>query len=311
MKKSEISLQPRVSDRLTFLYLEHCQITRENGAIKVIDDRGIVFVPAATISVLLLGPGTEISHRAIELIGNAGTSLVWVGEQGVRYYASGFPLTHRSTLIQKQAKLVSNQRSRLQVAKKMYQIRFPNEAVKSLSMQDLRGREGTRVKRLYAQAAKKTGVPWNGRRYNKEDFHASDPVNQALTAGNVCLYGICHSVIAALGCSPALGFVHTGHERSFVYDIADLYKADLIIPLAFELASQEDTTDIATRMRHRCRDRFAEIQLLKQIVTDIQYLLGSADRNTDIDVIELWDKNGNVKSGVNYSKRSCDGNDES
>ncbi|MDO4671132.1 MAG: type I-E CRISPR-associated endonuclease Cas1e [Aerococcus sp.] len=312
MKKADIQLQPRVSDRITFLYLEHCRISRQDGAIEVLDERGKCLIPAATVSVLLLGPGTEITHRAVELIGNAGTSLVWVGEQGVRYYASGVPLTHRSTLLEQQAKLVLNQRTRLQVAKKMYQMRFPNEDVKHLSMQALRGKEGTRMRKVYERMAQETDVEWHGRSYQVDDFSKSDAVNQALTAGNACLYGICHSVIAALGCSPALGFVHTGHERSFVYDVADLYKAQITIPLAFELASECPREEIATEMRHRCRDRFREMKLLKQIVSDLFYLLDVDEelRHLDVNVLELWDTHGNVSGRKSYASRPSDSDSE-
>ena len=139
--KPEIQELPQVKDRITFLYLEHCQIKRDNGAIKVIDEEGIVLVPSAMISVILLGPGTSVTHRAMELIGDAGVTIVWVGEKGVRYYASGRPLTTRSTLLLAQAENVVSQKKHLKVVKRMYALRFPDEDLSHMTLQQLRGKE--------------------------------------------------------------------------------------------------------------------------------------------------------------------------
>ena len=144
----------------------------------------------------------------MELIGDAGVSVVWVGEQGVRYYASGRPLTHSAKLLMRQAKMVSSQRLHIAVVRKMYQLRFPNEDISNLTLQQLRGREGSRIRKVYQESAKKWNVKWNGREYRPEDFASGDSINQALSAGHACLYGLAHAVIAALGCSPGLGFVH-------------------------------------------------------------------------------------------------------
>lgn len=108
---------PKISDRVSFIYVEHAKI---NSAITVLDSRGTVRIPTAMIGVLLLGPGTDISHRAVELIGDTGTSMVWVGERGVRQYAHGRSLAHSTKFLEKQAKLFSNYRLRLAVAGKMY-----------------------------------------------------------------------------------------------------------------------------------------------------------------------------------------------
>lgn len=240
----------------------------------------------------------------MELIGDVGTSVLWIGEHGVRYYASGKPLTHSSNLLIAQAKLVSNNQSRLKVARKMYQMRFAGEDVSNLTMQQLRGKEGARVRKIYRTFASNTGVKWNGREYDPENFNDGSLINQALSSGNACLYGIAHSVIVALGCAPGLGFVHTGHERSFVYDIADLYKAEFVIPLAFELAAQEPD-DIGGAMRRAVRDIIAGKHLLERITKDLRYLLLD-DQASDVSydsIVSLWDeKKGFVKNGINYGK---------
>jgi len=261
MVRPELQALPQVQDRMTFLYLERCQLSRQDSAITVTDENGVTHIPAAAISVLLLGPGTNVTHRAMELIGDAGVSVIWVGEHGVRYYANGRPLTHRAGLLIRQAQLVSNQRSHLNVVRKMYQLRFPNENVSELTLQQLRGREGSRIRSVYRKASKEWNVPWNGRMYDPDDFSSGDAVNQALSSGHACLYGLAHAVITALGCSPGLGFVHVGHECSFVYDIADLYKAEVTIPVAFEMAAK-CSDDLPTGVRRRVRDVMAFERIL-------------------------------------------------
>lgn len=310
MERPELLALPTMRERISFLYLERCLVSRQDNAITVTDLRGSVHVPAAALSVILLGPGTNISHRAIELIGDTGASVLWVGEHGVRYYAHGRPLTHSAHLLIAQASLVSNTRSRLAVARCMYAMRFPDEDVSKMTMQQLRGREGARIRAVYRRAAKETGVTWSGREYSPNNFNAGDPVNMALSAAHACLYGVAHSVITALGCAPGLGFIHTGHERSFVYDIADLYKAEITIPIAFNVASQQPD-DIGAVTRRAVRDAIADGCILERMVKDIrQLLLGVSEdgslrdvQEIETNVIRLWDdKNGFVKNAVSYGK---------
>jgi CRISP-associated protein Cas1 len=309
MKKPELQSLPQVRDRMTFLYVEHCKVGRQDGAITITDEKGIVQIPSAAISVLLFGPGTRVSHRAMELLGDTGVGAVWVGEHGVRYYAHGRPLTSHSRLLIRQAELVSNTRKHLDVVRKMYQMRFPNEDVSKLTMQQLRGREGSRVRQAYRKASQETGVSWNGRLYKPDDFESGDLVNQALSAGHACLYGLAHAVIVALGCAPGLGFVHVGHECSFVYDIADLYKADITIPIAFEVASEEPE-DLPSTVRHRVRDAMVEHHLLEKMVHDIRVLLLNEEEQKELEeTVYLWDNlSGTVSNGINYS--DTEGDDE-
>ena len=304
MIKPELQALPQVRDRMTFLYLEHCKLNREDSAITAAGIQGTVYIPAAAISVLLLGPGTSISHRAVELIGDSGVSIVWVGEHGVRFYAAGRSLTHSSRLLARQAELYSNQRKHLEVARKMYEMRFPNEDVSKLTMQQLRGREGSRIRNLYCQCSKEYNIPWTRRDFDPDDYEGGSEINKALSAAHACLYGLAHAVIHALGCSPGLGFVHIGHERSFVYDIADLYKAEVTIPVAFQTASNP-TDDIGAATRRNVRDAFAKTHIIERMVRDIRYLLldnadcGEAEPN--FEVVYLWDdKMAELPSGFNY-----------
>lgn len=159
---------------------------------------------------------------------------------------------------------------------------------------------------MYKTEAEKWGIKWTGRNYDPNDFSAGDKINQALSAGNVCLYGVAHAVIAALGCSPGLGFIHVGHECSFVYDIADLYKAEITIPVAFETVA-EDPEDLPGTIRRKVRDRIAQSHLIERMVHDIRYLLLKDDEQDEIipeaDVTYLWDsKKEIVSNGKNYTE---------
>ena len=303
-KKTKIPEVPRISDRVTFVYVEHAKINRVDGAVTVAESRGIVRIPASMIGILLLGPGTNISHRAVELLGDSGTAIAWVGEHGIRHYAHGRSLSRSSRFLELQAKQVSNTRSRLEVARKMYQMRFPGEDVSSHTMQQLRAKEGARVRKLYRKMSSEYGVEWNGRTYDPDDYEGGDPVNQALSAANVALYGLVYSAVTALGMSTGLGFVHTGHDLSFVYDIADLYKADVTVPVAFQVASEYGQGDnVGSIARRKVRDAFVDGKIFSKIVSDIQMLIGvKEEEQIETEPLSLWDnKEENIKYGINYS----------
>ncbi len=289
---------------MTFLYAEHCVVHRDANAVTIRDARGVAHVPAAALSVLLLGPGSTVSHQAMVLLAESGATTVWVGEKGVRYYAHGRSLARTTRLLEEQARRVSNRNERLAVARAMYAMRFPGENVALLTMQQLRGREGARVRSIYREESRRSGVEWVKRDYHPDDFDASDPVNKALSAANAALYGLVHAVIVSLGCAPGLGFVHTGHERAFVYDIADLYKAEVAIPVAFDVA-QDEVFDIPGTTRRRMRDAMVQERVLERCVHDVAHLLtGAAMREDELlaDVVSLWDfQSGKaVAGGINY-----------
>lgn len=310
-RPAELSELTRAEDRISFLYLERCNVHRDHSAITASGENGTVHIPAASVGVLLFGPGTTVSQQAMVLIAESGATAVWVGEQGVRYYAHGRGLSRNTRLLEAQARLVSNSKERTRVARKMYGMRFPGEDVSKLTMQQLRGREGARVRRLYREHAQRTGVKWSKREYDPEDFADGDVVNQALSAANTSLYGVIHSVIVALGCAPGLGFVHTGHQRSFVYDIADLYKAELTIPLAFDIAA-DPPGDVGSEARRRLRDVVHGGSLLARCAQDLQKLLlgdgeigaaglhGAPEEEVEPDEVFLWDSDGSVEAGVSY-----------
>ncbi|MCW5250140.1 type I-E CRISPR-associated endonuclease Cas1e [Streptomyces sp. SHP 1-2] len=295
----------RVGDRVSFLYLERCTVHRDDNAITATDADGVTHIPSATIGTLLLGPGTSVTHQAMALLGESGAGVAWVGEHGVRYYAGGRGLTRSSGLLEAQAAAWANRRSRVEVARAMYRMRFPGEDTTGRSRDDLLRMEGRRVKECYRREAARTGVPWVRREFHRDDFSAGDAPNQGVTAAAQCMYGVAHAVVAALGCSPGLGFVHSGHERSFVLDIADLYKTEIGIPAAFDAAAAGED-DVATRTRRALRDRINATGLLDRCARDIKSLFSYTSPATgagedDGDRVGLLTDSGRlIASGRNH-----------
>lgn len=301
---------PKVRDSWSYLYVEHVRVEQEAQAIAVHDAWGRTPVPCATLSLLMLGPGTSISHAAIQNLAKHGCLVAWTGEEGVRFYASGTGETRSSANLLRQASAWADPHRRLAVAKRMYRQRFREKLPEGLTLQQLRGREGVRVREAYAQASRASGVPWAGRSYSRQQWAAADPVNRALSVANAALYGLVHAAIVALGFSPALGFVHTGKQLSFVYDLADLYKAEVTIPAAFT-SVQEGEQDLERRVRLACRDQFRETRLLKRIVQDLEALfegLPTPDPRLDEDDAlpgGLWDPElGVVDGGENHAEEA-------
>jgi CRISPR-associated protein Cas1 len=263
---------PRLRDSLSYHYIEHAIVDRQQNAIEYIQEDGRTLVPIASISLIMLGPGTSLSHAAMKVLMENGCSILWVGEDGIRCYGQGLGETRRSYHLLRQAELVCDPVARERVVRNMYAMRFQEELEEGLSLAQIRGKEGVRVRQAYKQASEKYGVPWHGRRYDRSDWEYGDTINRTLSAANALMNGICHAAIVAGGYSPALGFIHTGRMLSFVYDIADLYKTELTIPAAFEVvAESEEKTE--SRVRALCRQRFKESQLLQRILPDIDQLL--------------------------------------
>jgi CRISPR-associated protein Cas1 len=226
----------------------------------------------------------------------------------VRCYSGILPDSVKTTWLERQVRLWSADADRLQVAYKMYEKRFKDEEVpEGTPLSKLRGMEGDRMKALYRAYAQRTRSARFRRSYDPANWDAQDPVNLALSAANACLYGVAHAVILALGCSPALGFVHTGKQSSFVYDMADLYKAEVTIPLAFSL---HDSDNPEPAVRRKLREKFKLVKLMPTMVKDIQQLLDpdtkpSEDDDIDTELISLWDPDaGALPGGVNYGEDS-------
>lgn len=309
MRTPNLQILPKVRDSWSYLYVEHCRIDQEDKAIAIHDAGGKTPVPCAVLSLLMLGPGTAITHSAICALADSGCLVMWCGEEAVRFYAVGMGETRSSRNLMAQAHQWADPRVRLEVVIRMYRMRFDDPVTEGLTLEQLRGREGIRVRQAYATMSRESGVPWEGRSYRSTNWRSADPVNRALSCANSCLYGLCHAAIVSAGFSPALGFIHTGKMLSFVYDIADLYKTEITVPAAFA-AVKAGEGGLETRVRKGCRDAFRERRLLERIVPDIYLALGlnEGDLETAEPVFDndqaapsgLWDPAvGEVAGGVN------------
>lgn len=305
----DLHVLPKFRDGLSFLYAEHCRVDREDRAIAIHDERGKVPVPCASLALLLLGPGVTITHAAVMTLADCGCLVAWTGEQGVRFYACGTGETRSADNVMHQALLWADASLHREVVYRLYRMRFGDPPSPDLSLEQLRGREGVRVREAYAAAARQSGIEWRGRNYDSGAWSKADPVNRALSAANSCLYGVCHAGIVSAGFSPALGFIHTGKALSFVYDVADLYKVDLSVPVAFSEAAAGDN-DLERRVRRTMRDRMTESRLLERVVPDIQEALGLSSRVADreYEVVLDVDRDGALPGGLwNGSSKTCEG----
>ncbi len=299
----DLSSLPKIRDSVAFLYIEHAVIEQDNFSIVLIRADGKVPVPIKAFTCLLLGPGTSITHAAIQSITKAGCSVVWCGENCRKFYAFGEGETRKSSRLLHQAAAWADHETHMKVVKAMYLKRFPDVNYDGLTLQQLRGLEGVRVKATYSELSKLTGVQWYGRHCETAKISSQDIVNQALTLANDYLYAVCEAVIRSMGYSCALGFIHTGNMRSFVFDIADLYKTEVSIPAAFEVASKRGVIKLSEKVRTECQKRIHSERILKRMADDLSDLFGdiAPDDVYFVDVNELWDKKEYVIGSKNYA----------
>ncbi|MBL1261207.1 MAG: type I-E CRISPR-associated endonuclease Cas1 [Thiotrichaceae bacterium] len=266
-----------IKDRVSMIFLEYGQLDVIDGAFVLVDKTGVrTHIPVGSIACIMLEPGTRVSHAAIKLAATVGTLLVWVGEAGVRLYASGQPGGARSDRLLYQAKLALDDELRLKVVRKMFALRFGEEAPQKRSVNQLRGIEGARVRKMYELLAKRHGIQWNGRRYDPKDWEKGDVVNQCISAATSCLYGITEAAILAAGYAPAIGFLHAGKPLSFVYDIADIYKFETVVPIAFKVAATRPKKP-DREVRLACRDLFRGEKILKKLIPLIEEVLSAGE----------------------------------
>jgi len=268
---SPITIKERVS--LAFIEKGHLDVL--DGAFVVVDVTGVrTHIPVGGITCLMLEPGTRVSHAAVTLASRVGCLLVWVGEAGVRLYSSGQPGGARSDRLLYQAKLALDEDLRLKVVRKMYAMRFQEEPPAKRSIQQLRGIEGVRVRKIYELLAKRYGVEWKHRDYDAKNWGSGDIPNRCLSSATACLYGITEAAVLAAGYAPAIGFIHTGKPLSFVYDIADVFKFETVAPVAFKIASEKPANP-EQAVRHACREVFRTTKLLMRIIPGIEEILAA------------------------------------
>lgn len=264
-----------IKDRISVIYVEKGNLDVIDGAFVVVDVNGVrTQIPIGTVACLMLEPGTRISHAAVVLAARVGCLLVWIGEAGVRLYAAGQPGGARSDRLLFQAKLALDDSARLKVVRKMYALRFKEEPPERRSVEQLRGIEGVRVRKLYELLARQYGVVWKHRNYDHSEWESGDLPNRCLSSATACIYGICEAAILAAGYAPAVGFIHTGKPQSFVYDIADIFKFETVVPVAFRIAAQKPR-DPERAVRLACRDAFRQTKLLNHIIPTIEEVLAA------------------------------------
>ena len=264
-----------IKERISLLFLEKGELDVLDGAFVLVDKMGVrTHIPVGSVACLMLEPGSRVSHAAAILAARVGCLLIWVGEAGVRLYSAGQPGGARSDRLLYQAKLALDEELRLKVVRKMYEFRFDDDIPSGSNVEQLRGMEGARVKKMYELMAKRYGVEWKGRRYDSAEWGSGDLPNRCLSSATSCLYGVTEAGVLAAGYAPAIGFVHTGKPLSFVYDIADLFKFETVVPVAFSIAAKKPT-DPEGMVRRACRDSFRETKLLRNIIPTIEEILAA------------------------------------
>ena len=264
-----------IKDRLSVLYIEKGHLDVLDGAFVVVDKTGVrTHIPVGGVACLMLEPGTRVSHAACALAARVGTLLVWIGEAGVRLYSAGQPGGARADRLLYQAKLALDPDLRLKVVRRMYAMRFGEEPPQRRSVEQLRGIEGARVREMYKRMAAKYGVEWKARNYDTQNWDAGDIPNRCLSAATSCLYGVSEAAVLAAGYAPAVGFIHSGKPLSFVYDVADIYKFETVVPVAFRIAARRSRSP-EQEVRLACRDAFRESRLLERIIPGIEDMLAA------------------------------------
>jgi CRISPR-associated protein Cas1 len=264
-------------DRWTPLYLEHGRLEVDDSSVKWIGADGLLCrIPVATVSALILGPGTTVTHAAMKACAESNTPVCWTGEDCLRFYAFGLAPNHTNDMPRLHAEAWADKRRRTHIARAMFQMRFPDLDVSGKSVKELRGMEGLRVRALYAQLGLQHGVTWKGRNYDHQNWDTADGINRALSAANASLYALCAAVICSLGYLPSLGFVHDAGTLPFVYDVADLYKHLSSIPAAF-LAVRQDPKDEGTLARKLLKQHVEEQRLLQRMPKDLATLFETAE----------------------------------
>ena len=295
----------RYSDSLSHVYLEHAVIEREDHSIAAFTPEGRITFPAANLCSVILGPGTRIIHAAIKILADCGALAAWTGSDGLQFYASGQSKTRLSQGIEQQARHWADPDLHLDVVRRMYAYRFQERLNNGLTLQQIRGKEGVRVREVYRELANAYGVSWSGRRYDRSSWADADPINKALSAANAALYAIVLAGLHSLGYNPSLGFIHTGKQLSFVYDIADLVKTQTSIPAAFEAAGLGGEK-VESRARGILKDRCAHERLQDRLTKVLPALFQSSPTDTATstadDVAALWDPTGSVPGGVQHGR---------
>ncbi len=243
----------------------------DGHAVVLRQGESMTHLPVGSTNVLFIEPGTVVTHAAVKACAESGCLLLWVGEGGVRCYSAGNPGGAVAEKLLHQAAIRLDDTERLAAARRIFRLMFQEDAPPNRSIDQLRGIEGSKVRALYEKLSADHGIQWLGR---DQKSALSDPLNRAISGANSALYGVTEAIVLALGYSPAIGFVHSGDPRSFVFDVADTVKFDAIVPFAMKLYADR-LLDGESDIRTRSRDLFRESNLLVRIISNIQEIMGN------------------------------------
>ncbi|MEF3169268.1 MAG: type I-E CRISPR-associated endonuclease Cas1e [Deltaproteobacteria bacterium] len=277
------------ADRHGLLWLSRGNLYVEDGTLRFIAAEsdelkaGNYAIPYQGVSMILLGPGSTVSHDALRILARHGTLLAAVGEGGVKFYTAPPMGQGRSEVARAHARLWANEKARLDVARRMYALRF-GRILPHRDITMLRGIEGARAKETYRILAKQFGIPWHGRRYDRQDPEAADVPNQAINYAVTFVEAAADVAVASVGALPPLGFIHEDSSNAFTLDITDLYRTELTIPLAFSVAKKvlgDPSLQLEREIRKEAARRFRQMKLIPEMIDRIKELLGVDDNSSD------------------------------
>lgn len=277
-------------DRHGLVHLDRGQLFVADGCLRFLAAgtgslaRGEYTIPHQAISLVLLGPGTTVSHDALRLLARHGTGLAAVGDDGVRCYTAPPLLPDTSALARRQVELWGDKRhGRPLVVRRMYARRL-GEIMPHRSIEVLRGIEGARVKALYARLAKKYGINWRGRRYDRSDPTATDEPNQAINHAASAVEGGAAIAVSATATIPQLGFIHEDSGQAFVLDVADLFRDSITVPCAFQavnLARQRAGESLERIVRRHTGSLMRKEAVIASMIDAIKTLFEEVQPSSD------------------------------
>jgi CRISPR-associated endonuclease Cas1, subtype I-E/ECOLI len=238
-------------------------------------------IPYQTISIILMGPGTTISHDALRILARHGTLLAAVGEGGVKFYTAPPMGQGRSDVARAHARLWANKKKRIDVARRMYASRF-GRVLPHRDITVLRGIEGGRIKELYRVMAQQYGIPWNGRRYDRDNPNSADLSNQCINHAATFVEAAADVAVTSVGALPPLGFIHEESSNAFTLDIADLWRAEVTIPLAFSVAKcalNKPSINLEREIRLEAAKWFRKHKLIPHMIDRIKELIHEHDHD--------------------------------
>ncbi|MBU2090362.1 MAG: type I-E CRISPR-associated endonuclease Cas1e, partial [Alphaproteobacteria bacterium] len=235
------------ADRHGLVWLDRGRLEVEDGCLRFVTAGGGELapgdyqIPHQSLSIVLLGPGSSVTHDALRLLARHGCALAAIGEGAVRFYTAPPLMPDSSAIARAQVTLWADPKTRMEVARAMYALRF-DEIVRTRDIAVLRGQEGARIKRSYQLAAERFGISWKGRNYDRDNPNAGDLPNQAINHAASAMRAAACVAVAAVGAIPQLGFIHEDSGQSFVLDIADLYRHDVTLDIAFGAVKEAQKT---------------------------------------------------------------------